>query len=189
MPELLKILLSKRIFQNAVEVSDTAPTGKISALKIVLEEMVKITLVGPADDCFKIPEFDKTSSMVDPEGCEDIKEACWVRIRKILEANWRDQQLVEAVANSVLRWDPQHKLPEFITKWISPVGLTHLYLNYGRIEDAGMVLISTLNRGEYMDPVLYAKVCEALKGIAKMGGEGLTARQLLAKLGSAAHPA
>ncbi len=137
---------------------------------MVLKEIAYCAMRNP-DSAYNVLDFDSLGNLVDTEGCENLESAVWVHLRKLLSAQGNRADLLCTVANVILGSEPRHKLPSYVTEAMDTLSLVHLYMNYGRLEDAGIVLLGAVNRKEYVDPVVYAKVCEALAECEKSGAE------------------
>lgn len=173
--DVIKELLAKRLYLNAVEVAETSASGRISKLKAVLERMVWV-IMRKKEDCYVMVNADSRGNIIEAEGSEDIKDACWVQIKKTLAKNSNEPALVETVIATILNCNPKHKIPGFLVELLDTVNLSYLYMQYGRVHDAALVLLKGLGRKDYIDPIVYAKVCETLKTLGEADAKRLLER-------------
>ena len=150
------------LYLNAIEVAETS-SNKIPNLKYVLRRMTHTLMTKDNEACYGMINTDAKGNLIMEEGSESIKDACWAQIKNIIERNQNNTELAEVVGNTILSCNPMHKVPLFITEFFDIMDLAHLYLSYGRVEDAAFVLLNALDKKQFIDPVVYAKVCEGLK--------------------------
>jgi len=160
--DVIKELLNKGIYLEALEIAESCSSGKIQKLQLVLERMVWTLMMKKDDDRCRMLKSDVKGNVLEAEGSEDLKEACWFQIKKILARNSNNPALAERVVIATLNCNPTHKLPSFLTQILDIVNLSHLYMKYGRIQDAALVLLEGINKKQYIDPIIYAKICKAL---------------------------
>jgi len=167
--EILKELIKIKQFKNALEVADSSRENRVENIKFVICEMVKTIMKGKSEDLFSLLECDKKGTLYDPEGSESPLSSCWTKLQKILIKYRNLLEISESVANTILWCNPKYEIPQFLD--INVVILTHVYLNYGRIFDAAKTILKGIEKGIYVDAILYAKVMENLKNIERDGEE------------------
>lgn len=148
-----------------MEVASTSKENKIALLKIVFKKITYCLMekVPDKDAKYGLIEVDQGGNLVETEGCENLDEASWVYLKKILTKYKKHTEIAECVARTILTSNPEYKIPYFVEECLDSQTMAHAFLKYRRLENAANSLLRAIKNREYIDPILLAKVCESLR--------------------------